>query len=219
MPNLAPQFIEAHRDGRSARRAGTRAAVVDALLALLESGELRPTAPRIAARAGISLRSVFQHFPDMEALFAAAADRQIERLRPRLESIDPARPLRERIGAFVAQRTQLLEAVAPVRRAALLMEPFSAEIAKRLRWARSESRAEIERTFAPELRRRRPGERREVLDALDVTTGFNAWEPLRRHQGLSVEQARRVMARVIGALLHAPMTIRRRSNGSLADPG
>ena len=49
MPVLAPL------DGRLARSARTRHAVVDALLDLLGEGDLRPTAARIAERAGVSL--------------------------------------------------------------------------------------------------------------------------------------------------------------------
>src|SRR5437870_4843088 len=71
----------ASADGRTARGQRTRAAVVDALLALLEEGDLRPPAPRIADRAGVSLRSVFQHFADRETLFAAVAAAQLERMR------------------------------------------------------------------------------------------------------------------------------------------
>ena len=63
-------------DGRIARGKRARTAIVDALLALIEAGELRPSAARIAERAGVSLRSVFQHFRDVESLFAAMADRQ-----------------------------------------------------------------------------------------------------------------------------------------------
>ena len=36
-----------------------------ALLDLLEAGEMRPTAAQIAQRAGVSLRSVFQHFESL----------------------------------------------------------------------------------------------------------------------------------------------------------
>src|SRR5258705_9594197 len=63
-------------DRRVARAVATRTAGVDALLRLLEEGDLRPPAPRIAARAGVSLRSVVHHFAHLESLFAAAADRQ-----------------------------------------------------------------------------------------------------------------------------------------------
>lgn len=199
----------ARTDGRLARSAGTRTAVVDALLALLHEGDLRPTAPRIAARAGISLRSVFQHFPDMEAIFAAVADRQTARIRAASRPIPPHAPLAARIATLVAQRARIFDMIAPVRRAALLMEPFSPEIAKRLRGARVVARREIEIVFAAELRARRAGERSELLAALDVAASWAAWEALRMQQGLSAARARNAMTRTLSALL----TERRETRG------
>ena len=188
-------------DRRLARSAATRTAVVDALLGLIESGDLRPTAPRIAARAGVSLRSVFQHFADLEALFAAAADRQTEKIRSLGRRLEPSGPLARRVTAFVVQRRRILEAIAPVRRAALLMEPFSAEIQTRLAQARRLGRVELERVFAPELAVRRGAARTEVLAALAAASSFSAWEALRTHQRLSVARAQRVMAVTLRALL------------------
>jgi AcrR family transcriptional regulator len=189
------------RDGRSARAERTRDAVVDALLALMEEGELRPTAPRIAERAGVSLRSVFQHFDDMEALFSAAADRQIARMLGLARPVRRDGPLDERIAEFTAQRAELMEAISPVRRSAVLSEPFSAEVAKRLRWVRHRGQVEIERLFAPELAHQPAAKRRELTAALTVASSWSAWEALRSHQELSPTQARRVMARIITALL------------------
>ena len=62
-------------DGRMARSHHTRRAIVDAMRALHAEGDLRPTAPRVAARAGVSLRTVWQHFADMEALLLEAGRR------------------------------------------------------------------------------------------------------------------------------------------------
>src|SRR5215208_6794482 len=91
-----PSGMEAVRsrvpDGRTARAERTREAVVEALLELLDGGDVRPT----AARAGVSERSVFQHFRDREALFEAAARRQYERVAPTLRRIDPELPLEQR---------------------------------------------------------------------------------------------------------------------------
>jgi AcrR family transcriptional regulator len=202
-------------DGRLARRESTRAAVVDALLALIDEGDLRPTAPRIAERAGVSLRSVFQHFRDLEALFAAAADRQLERLQDLVRPIAEAGPLATRLAAFVHQRTRLLEAIAPVRRAALLLEPFSPAIAERLRGARRLARAGVEQAFAPELARHCPAARRELLAALTAASAWSTWEALRAHQGLSAAAARRVVARTLGALLEETRAPLRRSEGGV----
>ncbi len=191
----------ARTDGRSARSQRTQAAVVDALLALTDEGDLRPTAARIALRAGVSLRSVFQHFQDMDLLFAIAAERQEHRIASLLAPPPVEGELDARIDALVAQRARLAEAITPVRRAALLSEPFSEVVASRLREARRRARRDVERAFAPELRVLPPGERREVLAALTMATAWPSWESLRAHQRLSVRQARAVMARTLRALL------------------
>jgi len=55
--------------------------------------------------------------------------------------------------------------------------------------------------FAPEIAALPAGERREVLQALNVATAWTAWETLRAHNGLSESEARKVMARMVRALL------------------
>jgi AcrR family transcriptional regulator len=191
---------EAARDGRIERGERTRVAVVDALLALIGEGDLRPTAPAIAARAGVSLRTVFHHFEDLEALYATAAERQIQRVVALVRVIPPDLPLEERIDAFVAERAKLHEAITPVRRAALLHEPFSREIAERLRWVRDRGHREAERVFRAELARR-PAARRELTEALTVAASWSTWEALRAHRRLAFAQARRTVRRTIAALL------------------
>ena len=87
-------------DGRAARAARTRDAIVEATVALVEEGDVRPTAPRIAERAGVSVRSVFQHFDDLPALHTAVVQRVVERLAVLVVPADPARPLADRIDAL-----------------------------------------------------------------------------------------------------------------------
>jgi AcrR family transcriptional regulator len=167
----------------------------------MDEGNLRPTAREVSERAGVSLRSVFQHFEDLEALFAAAADKQIDRLSPLVARVPTDAPLPERLRLFVEARTRLFEAISPVRRAALLQEPFSAELAGRLCWSRESNRKEVERTFAAEVAALPAKDRRDVLAALHATSEWYTWETLRVHAGLSETDARRVMSRMIAALL------------------
>jgi len=191
----------ARTDGRAARSERTQAAVVDALLALTDEGDLRPTAARIALRAGVSLRTVFQHFQDVDLLFAIAAERQEQRMASLLEPPPAAGALHARIAAFVAHRARLFEAITPVRRAALLSEPFSDVLASRLQARRLLAQRDVERVFRPELRALPAAERRELLAALAVATAWPTWESLRAHQRLGERQARGVMARILRALL------------------
>lgn len=196
-----PTAAKSTRDGRTVRAERTRQALVDALLALLYEGQLQPTAERIAARAGVSERSLFQHFADREALYQAVAVQQYERIVPTLDPIDVSLPLPERIEAFVAQRARLLETVTPVRRAALLLEPESEVVSGWLRNTRRQKAREVERVFRAELEAVGQRERGVVLAALVAASAWTAWEGLRAHQRLSEDRARAAMRTMLGALL------------------
>jgi len=188
------------RDGRTERAERTRRALVDALLALLDEGELRPTAERIAARAGVSERSLFQHFPDREQLFEAVARQQYERVVPRLQPVDASLPLRDRIDAFVEQRARLYELSKGVRRAALLLEPDSGAVAGWLATARKTGAADVERVFRSELERVSEAERPVIRAALVSAAAWTAWESYRFHQGLGIARAQAAMRATIAAL-------------------
>lgn len=190
-------------DGRTARARRTREAIVDAVLGLLDAGDLRPSVEDIAARAGVSPRSIFQHFGDRETLLRAVGMRQTERVSQIVEHLPDTGPFEDRLEAFVEQRARVLEFITPVRRSALLNEPFSEGSHAGLQAFRAFKRAEAERVFAPELDARPAGEREEVVRALGAVTDWNTWEALRAHQGLSVADARAVMRRTIGALIRA----------------
>jgi TetR/AcrR family transcriptional regulator, regulator of autoinduction and epiphytic fitness len=183
----------AKADGRAMRAERTRRAIVEALVELLDGGDPRPTVEEIAAQAGVSERTVFQHFPDREALFEATARFQYERVLPTLVAIDPELPLAERIEAFTAQRAHLLETVSGVRRGALLIEHESETAHRRLQEARHAKAREVERVFARELDAVPTAERAPLLAALVALAAWTSWDGWRNHQGLSPEQAREAM--------------------------
>src|SRR3954471_20289406 len=100
-------------DGRAARSVRTRRAIVDALRALHHEGDLRPTAPRVAERAGVSLRTVWQHFNDLETLLVEAGRRDYEIALRYVTPIDASGSLATRLRELVAQRGRMFEALAP----------------------------------------------------------------------------------------------------------
>ena len=109
---------ENHADGRRLRRAQNREAVIDALLALFRDGNYQPGMAEIAARAGLSLRSVFRYFDDVDDLHRAAASRQIALVLPLLEvPVPAAAPTAEKVAAVVAARAALYEQIGPAARA------------------------------------------------------------------------------------------------------
>ncbi|MFZ1889030.1 MAG: TetR/AcrR family transcriptional regulator [Candidatus Binataceae bacterium] len=188
-------------DGRVARGHRARAAVAAAMLDLLNDGVVKPTAAQIAERAGVSLRLVFHHFEDLEAILAEAADLQFERLRPLIRSVSPSLTLDRRVAEFVRIRTELHETVSPVRRASIRLEPFSPVIAERLGNARAILRKEAELVFGDVLGVLHAAERRDTVAALEAASAWETWEVMRMQQGLSPAQARKAVALAITALL------------------
>jgi TetR/AcrR family transcriptional regulator, regulator of autoinduction and epiphytic fitness len=193
---------EAHvTDRRIVRANRTRDSVVDALLELIDEGNLRPTAREIAARAHVSLRSVYVHFDDVDALFHAAAIRHDERLDAVRGELVTTGSFEERLQAFVDRRARVYERSRHVGHAALLLEPFSPAMRSILDQARQTSWGELEVVFAAELGEDDDSRRCAVLDML---THVRAWDTLRSHHGLTVDDAKAAVCDVVRAFLVGP---------------
>jgi len=186
-------------DGRVARKQRTKMAIADALLQLISEGDLTPTARRIAVRAGVSERSIFQHFPVLEELFRVAAERQFQIIQSVITPIDKKLDLDSRIALFVEERVKVLEILMPIRRAAILQEPFSREIAKSRHRMIKASMDEIAKIFEQELSVLEAKERSRKIVALDMVCSWNAWEHL-RFQGYSVTEAKEIILKVVHSL-------------------
>ena len=189
-------------DGRTARSVRTRKAIVAACIELVEEGDLEPTAPRVAERAGVSVRSVFQHFDDLEGLFAAVGDRVLENLLGLVMHVDPTIDFERRVPIVVRQRTALLEALSPIRRAVAVNAWDSQEVSNRLALGHAYLRLEIECAFARELLAAGT-DRSEVLNALDTVLSWSSWEQLRTTNGLDPAAAAAVVERLCRSTLAA----------------
>src|SRR6478672_1536121 len=87
-------------DGRTARGERTRRKIVDALLELLAEGDTRAAPERIVARAGVSLRTLWTNFKDLEHLYAEANARLMRRQDEAHQPIPPEATLAERVSAY-----------------------------------------------------------------------------------------------------------------------
>lgn len=178
-------------DGRSARRSRNRAAVLDAFLDLLEDGVDWPTADEIAARSGVSARSIFRFFADLNELQDAGIARQFERVAHLLLiPIDPAASLlHERAAALSRQRRNLWEAVTPSRRF-VARGPLSSRLAISVRQSDLVMREQVRWLFRPELDSVADLTRRRwVMDYLDVAASWLAWDYRRATLGRSATDA------------------------------
>jgi AcrR family transcriptional regulator len=168
--------------------------------ALHAEGDLRPTALRIAERAGVSLRTVWQQFADREELLAEAVLRDQEILLSLVSKIDPDQPLARRIDSFVRQRTRILEEMTPSWRAARIQQPFSGQLRGNKARMVGRARAELEKVFGPELAKVTGQQRQQLLDTLHAISIWEFWESLRTDLRLSPRQARDLIAAACIAL-------------------
>lgn len=176
---------------------------MDACIALVEEGELRPTAPMVAARAGVSVRSVFQHFDDLPSLHSAVAARIAERVSALIHPVDVTLALEPRIAAFVRHRAALLEVITPYRRAANVHGPFAPEIREAVGVATRFLAHEVRRAFEPELTAlpTATSERAEITEALTMALSWSAWDALRTDAACPIDTAAAVLHRTALSLL------------------
>ena len=192
--------VEVEVDGRRLRREQNRDAVLDALTELFAEGVYQPNANEIADRAGISARSLFRYFDDVEDLSRAAIERQVTAALSSLEhgaSIDD--DLTTRVERLVAARTRLFDVLGPAARAARVCAHRNPTVAEQLRAMRTRLRADVRDLFAAELR---APHRAALLPSLDVLSSFESYELLRTEHGMS----RRRVAEAMAAGIHAVLT-------------
>jgi len=192
-------------ESRSPRAERARASIAEALLSLIDEGDLQPTANRIAERAGISLRLIYHHFGDLESLYLEASKIQLKRLLERFHPVSASLPYDERLAAFVEQRGSLYDWQTPVRRSAMINEHSSRTLQKARSLGSNAAQLEFEKTFATELAEIPDDQRRLALDTLAMVAGWPAWDELRR-SGRTPEEAMAAMAFGITVLLGAHRT-------------
>jgi AcrR family transcriptional regulator len=204
-------------DGRQSRTARSRLAICEACLDLVQEGALQPSADEIAERAGVSRRSIFNHFADLAELYDAVVDFAdlaelydavvdvgMQRCAPLLEEISEHEPVAHRVERLVEVRSRFLEATAAFTRALTaqaLVGPAADQAIRVSREALRLQHQEVERLFGRDLLGLPPAERAEVLEALSAALSPLQWEYLRRSRGNSLVRARAVLKRALTAIL------------------
>ncbi len=196
-------------DGRRIRRDRNREAVVEAMISLYDEGNFAPSADDISDRAGLSARSLFRYFEDIDDLCRAAITHQLQRVRPTLTvSAGSGDALSVRIAAVVDQRLRMFDAMGSVGHVSRLRAPFQPLVAAELRQARSFLRHQLERCFATELGAMPEDVSASMLAVADVVCSFEAYQLLRQDQQLSRSRAGRTLADALSRLF-ASSTVER----------
>lgn len=184
-----------------ARRTRTREAVVTAMLELISEGDLRPRGKAIAARADVSLRTLYHHFDDLDDLMSEAVARVFTDMDGRTDELRTDRPVEVRIRDFVESRAETLEVVIRFWMALLVASQSSEVLRAHSDRGREWVRARVAEQFDAELSRLPADDAAVLLDALIVPVSAPAWHLLRTENGMPVERAKKVMELALRALL------------------
>jgi AcrR family transcriptional regulator len=191
-------------DGRTARRDRNSDAVLDTVHEMFVEGNFSPAVEDVAARSGVSLRSVYRYFEDTEALLHLAIERRIA-LVGELYALDNLGEgaLTDRVLSLVNQRLVIHSKLAPTIRAAMLRAPFSPQIADQVRQRRDLLAAQVAAQFAVEADGLSKARGEELFAGIDALCSFDTMDDLRVRREMSVSRARRVMVGGVTALLSA----------------
>ncbi|WP_421996405.1 TetR/AcrR family transcriptional regulator [Reyranella sp.] len=186
-------------DGRNRRAAETRRKIIAAAKAMIAETSTAPTVVAVAKRADVSVRSVFQHFGDVESLFVTVVDSIRGDLAAPVRTPSD-RPLSARIAAVVHNRAELFDKIVPLRVAAGQFVNHPA-LTERAQESKQELRQATLEAFAPEFAALGEPDREQLADAIEAALSLEAWIVLRRRDGMSFERATAVWRLTLTALL------------------
>lgn len=191
-PMIAPG---AETDGRRRRSEASRDRIIAAMLALVEAGEISPSAEAVAARAEVGLRSVFRHFKDMESLYRELSLQLAKYYVDAFQSF-VAQDWRGQLDELVDRRLTVYERLMPFKRAADAHRHESPAL--------QEDYARLTAVIRARLRGLLPAEiAGDTLrfEALDLVLSFDSWLRLRLAQNLPEPVARQVVETQVVRLL------------------
>ena len=181
-------------DGRSLRRERNRQDIVDALLGLIENGETEISAALIASKAGLSERSIFRYFDDVNDLYRSVCDLAFSKeIEYALIDDVGIGSLDTKVENFVNQRVRIYtmnEKIAPAARSFAFKNPV---IKNQLVLGRKLLRTQIMKHFAEELSVFDKQQQQVAVAIIDSLTTFEYYDMMRSDQKMSVQAIKSVL--------------------------
>jgi len=179
--DLTAVLDDEHIDGRTLRRTRNRTSVIAALLEIIREGNLRPGASEIAERAGVSHRSVFRYFDDLDDLVLTAIDHAFAEAGPLAEIPDiGSGSLDERVAGLVDARLALFESVDGTMQLARMRAPSIPSIDEGIAEIAALFRSQMAEHFEPELEALDPADRDLLVDGILVLASYDSYTIHRR---------------------------------------
>jgi AcrR family transcriptional regulator len=179
-------------DGRRARSRSSRSKIVEAMLHLVGNGDVAPSAARVADIAGVGLRTVFRHFDDMDALYREMSAVIEERVLPIIAQPLMGSNWKAKMSEIADRRAIVFETILPYRISANLKRFQSSYLMQDYQRLLKAEADGIEALLPESAKKDTVGMR-----GLNVILSFQTWRLLRHDQGLSTDDARHVIKRLL----------------------
>ncbi len=180
-------------DGRVLRRTRNRDHVLEAVIEIFEEGDIDPSMDSIAARAGVSNRSIYRYFDDRDHLIRASMNYAMSIVAPELtlEGVGVG-SFDQRIEAFVDHRLRLYHRLAPITRAAQVAAVSEPIVNEEFKASRRVLRQTFIDHFAEEFGSLSPGLRSQAVIAAELAFQFDAFEYLSATT-VGIDEMRRIL--------------------------
>lgn len=162
---------------------------------LYSDGEPNPSAARVAEVAGVSERSVFRYFDDMEDLASAAVELQWDRVKPLYLDLDADGDFDTRLQSIVNHRIRLHESIAGVFKVATMTAIRRPAVALAVEQRRQYLRNQTSQQFAVEVERCDDAPVRRII--IDHILSLENIDYLKNSAGLSQAKLREVLTAAV----------------------
>lgn len=192
-------------DGRIALRLRNRQRVIDALVALVDEGDISPSMEAIVERSGVSERSIFRYFSDLADLSVAAIRTVVERAEP-LHAIDDIGDgtLEHRIDQTIAARLRVANVTHSFGTLARRKLALTPEIQQALTNVIELARQQFAQQFAPEFAAMSDERAAIVSDVLVTMFSYEGLDVVWHQLGNDHEAVAERWRQVMNALLSTP---------------
>lgn len=183
-------------DGRHRRTQRSREKIIAAMFRLISDDDPYPSVVAIANEAGVSKRTAFRLFSDLDSLIMEMSQQLKDELRPVIYAPYESNTWRGKLGELVDRRAIVFEKIMILKQ--------SADIRRfRSKFLMSDYTNFVEREKATllELLPTRIKRSKSVTAALMAALSFQTWTQLRLQQGLSPRQARAAMHTAMEAMV------------------
>jgi TetR/AcrR family transcriptional regulator, regulator of autoinduction and epiphytic fitness len=188
-------------DGRHARRQRSRDAVLEAVFALLDEGKVPPSVDDVAARAGVSVSSIFRNFDGLHDLQRQALERSQANLAHLIVVTDADEQRSARVRSHVRSRIELLERASGLLRVGRSRALDHEPMVEGLALLRGRLADQTRQRFASEIEQLTPAEAANLVALIDATTSPEAFDLMCAAHSRTSRQIAKTWITALDALL------------------